>query len=129
MLEHHAYQDQPQNPNVRTFHVQIKDICTDKLNNSIRLGDTLLHDDDARKQLDECVFKEPLASKLDAPSTTDGLCERGGVDVDLVKCDDVFLVVCGRRLDLIKDFWEGVRDGSCPGWHRCERRRTREETR
>ena len=43
----------------------------------------------------------------------DGLCERGGVDVEFVEGDDVLLVVCGRGLDLVKDFGEGVR------WHSC----------
>ena len=56
---------------MRTFYVQIEDIRADKLDNSIRLGDTLFDDDDATKQLDECVFKEPLASEFDAPSTVD----------------------------------------------------------
>lgn len=63
--------DVPQKPRMRTFYVQIEDIRADKLDNSIRLGDTLFDDDDATKQLDECVFKEPLASEFDAPSTVD----------------------------------------------------------
>jgi hypothetical protein len=46
----------------------------------------------------------------------DGLCERGGVDVEFVERDDVFLVVRSRGLDLVKDFWEGVRDRRWHGW-------------
>jgi hypothetical protein len=42
----------------------------------------------------------------------DGLCERGGVDVEFVERDDVFLVVRSRGLDLVKDFWRASAIGA-----------------
>lgn len=51
--------------------------------------------------------------------------ERGRIDVDLVERDNVFLVVRGRRLDLVEYFREGVCDGDRrrrPCGHRWWRR-------
>jgi hypothetical protein len=90
----------PQTPEARTFQVQIKDICTDKLDDAICLRDALFDDDDATEEVDKCVFKETFAGEFDAVSAMDGLCECGGVDVEFVQCDYIFLVVCGGRLDL-----------------------------
>jgi hypothetical protein len=105
----------PQTGEARTF-VQIEDICADELDDPIRLGDALFHDDDAAEQVDKGVFEAAFASEFDAASAMDGLCERGGVDVELVERDDVLLVVRGRGLDLVNDFWEGVRDRRWHGW-------------
>ena len=101
--------------------MHVEDICADKLDNSIRLGDTLFDDDDAAKQVNECVFKEPFAGEFDAPPTMDRFCECGSIVVEFVECNDVFLVVCSRCLYLIKYFWEKVRDRGRrrPRWHRC----------
>lgn len=74
------------------MHGEINDVCANKLDDFICLCDTLFHDDDALKQLDERVFKETLAGEFDAPATMDGLGECSGFDVDLVECSNVLLV-------------------------------------
>ena len=80
-------------PSTRTFRVEKLDITGHKLDDSVCDANPLLYQKHSIHHVNEAVFKSALPNEFDAFSPTDGLCLGGCIDVDLVKRNEVLLVI------------------------------------
>ena len=85
-----------------TFESSELDVARDELDDPVGGGDALLHGEDAGEHAEKDLLELALSGELEALSVLDGLRDGGGIGVEFVEGNNIFVVVSGGRLRLVK---------------------------